>query len=202
MTIAPVVRKRVLYDTSKRSLICRIPSRQRSHPSAFHTVTSSNLNRPGRKVQCRALPHYDRNFSTSIVSSILLPPAVFLGLVGTLWFYKCCMMVLFQNKIIYMPSIPPFSRREEIETYRTTCHPVKWEEKRIKSEDKTELALCTGEIFTGASDDHCARQIVLVYFQGLAFLFSRETQCARTDSQFLLVMVLRYPLVFQPYLVY
>ena len=79
------------------------------------------------------------------------------------------MMVLFQNKIIYMPSIPPFSRREEIETYAAICHPVKWEEKRIKSEDETELALCTGEIPASASKEQFARQVVLMYFQGLVF---------------------------------
>lgn len=32
------------------------------------------------------------------VGSVLTPPAVFAGLVVALWFYKCCMMVVFQNK--------------------------------------------------------------------------------------------------------
>ncbi|KAI9665306.1 MAG: hypothetical protein M1831_001743 [Alyxoria varia] len=54
-----------------------------------------------------------RGFSSTIIT-VLTPPAVFLGLLLALWAYKCLMMVIFQNKIIYMPSVPPFSRREEI----------------------------------------------------------------------------------------
>jgi hypothetical protein len=43
-----------------------------------------------------------REFAMSTVTAILTPPAVFGGLLVTLWAYKCIMMVVFQNKIIYM----------------------------------------------------------------------------------------------------
>lgn len=114
--------------------------------------------------QCRTL-------STGIVPSFLVPPAVFVGLVAVLWFYKCCMMVLFQNKIIYMPSVPPFSRSEKIADYARTCAPAEWREQRIRSLDGTEIALCVGSVRgTRQKVEEMggtrAKGIVVVYFQG------------------------------------
>ncbi len=37
-------------------------------------------------------------------------------------------MIIFQNKIIYMPSIPPFSRSEKASDYAAQCKPVIWKE--------------------------------------------------------------------------
>ena len=161
MTITQAARRRVFSDISRSIQLCRASSF-----SALLEVDSSHINRRIRRMQCRSSKHDDRSYSTSTISSILLPPTVFIGLLGTLWFYKCCMMVLFQNKIIYMPSIPPFSRREEIKTYEAACHPVKWQERRIKSEDNTQLALCVGEIPASASINLSLKQVILVYFQG------------------------------------
>jgi len=47
-------------------------------------------------------------------STFLLPPVVFVDLLGALWAWTCMMMVVFQNKIIYMPGIPLNARRERI----------------------------------------------------------------------------------------
>src|SRR6266498_2441351 len=61
--------------------------------------------------------HGTRHFSLDVIPTVLLPPIVFSGLLLTLWAYKCFMMVVFQNKIIYMPNVPPFSRNEKVEDY-------------------------------------------------------------------------------------
>jgi hypothetical protein len=52
------------------------------------------------------------------------------------------MMVIFQNKIIYMPGLPPNARREKISDYININQPggVMWQEVKIVSIDKTQLA--------------------------------------------------------------
>ncbi|KAL1992627.1 hypothetical protein VTN49DRAFT_4659 [Thermomyces lanuginosus] len=80
------------------------------------------------------------------------------------------MMVLFQNKIIYMPNIPPFSRSETVEAYERLCAPVRWKEESTVAEDNTRLALVVGEI---PSEDTAnvtkdSERLVVLYFQGNA----------------------------------
>ena len=77
------------------------------------------------------------------------------------------MMVIFQNKIIYMPSMPPFSRSEKIQTYKGQCGPVVWEERRIRSLDGVELAVCVGEMPL-PQNEKTERHVVVLYFQGYA----------------------------------
>ena len=105
--------------------------------------------------------------------SLLVPPLVFSGLIVTLWVYKCVMMVVFQDKIIYMPSIPPFSRSEKISDFHTVCRPIDWSELYIKAADGTKLALVVGD-----RPDRCVlhavaavparrrKHIIVIYFQG------------------------------------
>lgn len=38
------------------------------------------------------------------------------------------MMVVFQNKIIYMPGLPPNARGERIEDYKNQCGGIQWRE--------------------------------------------------------------------------
>ncbi|KAI5805316.1 hypothetical protein DFH27DRAFT_550465 [Peziza echinospora] len=61
----------------------------------------------------------------------LLSPIVFIGLLGSLWGYKCLMMILFQDRIIYMPGMPPGARRETISDYTSQCGGISWREERI-----------------------------------------------------------------------
>lgn len=104
---------------------------------------------------------------------MLVPPVVLIGLTVTLWLYKCAMMVIFQNKIIYMPSMPPFSRQEKIATYEKVCWPIIWEEQRIKSLDGVEIALCIGRNVAVTDEKEETKvkgpegQVVILYFQGL-----------------------------------
>lgn len=106
--------------------------------------------------------------SMGTMTSVLTPPAVFVGLVLALWFYKCCMMVIFQNKIIYMPSVPPFSRREKVSDYAKACFPVMWREETITSVDGKRLVLCVGESSLKAMSHPEQDHVVVLYFQGFA----------------------------------
>lgn len=105
-----------------------------------------------------------RAFLTAL-PTFLVPPTVFLGLLVTLWAYKCFMTVVFQEKILYMSYMPPQTRSEKIENYAATCRPVKWEEKRIKSLDATDVALAVGSI-PATNATKAERHVVLCYFQG------------------------------------
>ncbi|KAH0281461.1 putative alpha/beta superfamily hydrolase, partial [Aureobasidium melanogenum] len=76
-------------------------------------------------------------------------------------------MVLFQNKIIYMPSLPPGSRREKLEDYSKTWAGVSWEERNIKSLDGTKLsvAIARPEDSSTVTRDK-RKRVVVLYFQG------------------------------------
>lgn len=110
-----------------------------------------------------------RTFITDGLPSVLVPPTVFMTLLIGLWTYKCIMTVLFQDRIIYMPYMPPFARHEKMEDYIAVCKPVCWEHKHIKSLDGTKLAICVGE--APSSRELCAaedrvKHVVICYFQG------------------------------------
>ena len=107
-----------------------------------------------------------RTVSTTAIYTILTPPAVFAGLFLSLWFYKCCMMVLFQNKIIYMPSIPPFSRSEKIADYARRCSPIVWQEEKLKAADGVNLSLCVASTTGHVPSSAVATHLVVLYFQG------------------------------------
>ncbi|KAK4555771.1 hypothetical protein LTR86_006991 [Recurvomyces mirabilis] len=77
------------------------------------------------------------------------------------------MTVVFQDRIIYMPYMPPFARSEKIADYAATCRPVSWREERIRSLDGTRISLCVGQ----TSHEERAIKIespkmVICYFQG------------------------------------
>ncbi|KAJ9494956.1 hypothetical protein H2202_009661 [Exophiala xenobiotica] len=75
-------------------------------------------------------------------------------------------MVVFQNKIIYMPSVPPFSRSEKISDYANQCKPVTWMEHALRAADGTTIKIIEGTILP---HKHAVREdVVVVYFQGNA----------------------------------
>ncbi|KAL1878618.1 hypothetical protein VTK73DRAFT_7699 [Phialemonium thermophilum] len=119
--------------------------------------------------------------------AILLPPAVFTGLLAALWLWKCCMMVLFQNKIIYMPGLPPNARWETIADYIPQCAGVEWQELRIQSLDGTELALAKAEVSPLSPKERSKQETVtqiktvpahvyILYFQGVHHDLSNEME--------------------------
>ncbi|KAK1595891.1 Alpha/Beta hydrolase protein [Colletotrichum navitas] len=107
--------------------------------------------------------------------ALYLPPLVFAGLLVALWTQKCIAMVVFQNKIIYMPGLPPNARRERIQDYTKQCWGVLWEEKRVQAADGTDLALCVASATstgdnepTSHGDTLSVPSIYILYFQGNA----------------------------------
>lgn len=107
-----------------------------------------------------------QTISTTALYTVLTPPAVFAGLVLSLWFYKCCMMVLFQNKIIYMPSIPPFARSEKTADYARRCWPIIWHEEKLRAADGVELTLCIADSASSIPPAVFGTHVVVLYFQG------------------------------------
>jgi uncharacterized protein len=75
------------------------------------------------------------------------------------------MMVIFQNKIIYMPSVPPFSRSETVKAYAVQCRPVTWKEHDLRAADGTVLKLLEGSI---ESASKLSKRVNVLYFQGNA----------------------------------
>lgn len=83
------------------------------------------------------------------LQGLALAPVVFGGLFVALWTWKCFMMVIFQNKIIYMPGLPPNARWESIKDYSRRCAGISWREERLRAADGTDLALCLADIDLG-----------------------------------------------------
>jgi uncharacterized protein len=79
------------------------------------------------------------------------------------------MMILFQDKIIYMPGVPPFARSERVEDYVGYCQPVQWSQESIRSMDGTNLSLLRGTINGHAgsvSETGDITDVIICYFQG------------------------------------
>lgn len=113
------------------------------------------------------------NETTSYLSqmpSVLVVPSVLIGLTLSLWTFKCASLVAFQNKIIYMPSLPPYSRSEKLEDYQSDCGQVVWREESTFSTDGKKLALAIGDIdyekLKQGSSTESGRRLVVLYFQG------------------------------------
>ncbi|EKJ74848.1 hypothetical protein FPSE_05022 [Fusarium pseudograminearum CS3096] len=97
-----------------------------------------------------------------------MPPLLFTGLFVGLWCWKCAMMVLFQNTIIYNPFLPPNARSMTINEVSRDCGRLKWREERIRSLDGTEIALCVADVpsVPEPSPAKTKPPIYVLYFQG------------------------------------
>jgi hypothetical protein len=102
------------------------------------------------------------------VAPFLMPPLLFTGLFVALWCWKCAMMVLFQNAIIYNPFLPPNARSMTIDEVSRDCGRLKWREERIKSLDGTEIALCIADVpsVPEPSTVKTKTPVYILYFQG------------------------------------
>lgn len=163
----------------KPNCLARNPSKR--HMSRPRICLPCCLRRP-KLVAPRKFDDQRRGLLTGTIPTAFIPPVVFLGLLIALWTYKCFMTVVFQEKIIYMPYMPPFTRSEKAEDYGKACAPVQWGEERIRSLDGTKLAICVGRIssqtFTSTTMDappfnHATsrsgerqKHIILCYFHG------------------------------------
>ncbi|KAJ5112886.1 hypothetical protein N7456_001420 [Penicillium angulare] len=113
-----------------------------------------------------------RNFwAISSVPAILVPPVIFLGLLITLWTWKCFWIIVMQNKLLYLSWLPPFSRSDTISEYERECKPVEWKEKEIRSLDGTKLVICEGHIPIQSEKNELKlkqpkKLVAICYFQG------------------------------------
>jgi pimeloyl-ACP methyl ester carboxylesterase len=130
------------------------------------TTRSGPLRRPCLSIHSHVLSGQRRTIFAG-VSPFILVPGVFVGLLIGHWIHKCLLMVLFQNKIIYMPSLPPGSRREKLEDYSKTWAGVSWEEQKIKSLDGTKLSVAVAHPETSPAATQVRRKkVIVLYFQG------------------------------------
>lgn len=111
-------------------------------------------------------------WATSI-PTIFIPPAIFLGLLLSLWTWKCFWIVLLQDKLLYLSWLPPLSRSEKIEDYAREFRGVQWSETFITSSDGTKLAVCEGRLPASFRRDKNVKEnnkkkvrVVICYFQG------------------------------------
>ncbi|RHZ62532.1 alpha/beta hydrolase [Aspergillus thermomutatus] len=119
-------------------------------------------------------PDIPRPFSVTaargvMIPNVFVPPLVFVGLLIALWTWKCTMIILFQDRLLYMSYMPPFARSEKIADYQAECRPVQWKETHMRSLDGTKLAVCVGSMpvtVTGDSTKQQKRSVVICYFQG------------------------------------
>ncbi|BCR84251.1 alpha/beta hydrolase [Aspergillus chevalieri] len=81
------------------------------------------------------------------------------------------MMITLQNKIIYMPNIPPYSRSETIDDYAGQCRPVQWKDDSLVTGDGARISLAVGEIPKDEDTskvENGGEDVVVLYFQGNA----------------------------------
>ncbi|PYH88458.1 putative alpha/beta superfamily hydrolase [Aspergillus ellipticus CBS 707.79] len=125
------------------------------------------LSRPlGRGDPARS-PSQSRTLFTAAMPPVLVPPAIFLGLLLALWTWKCFWIVVMQEKLLYLTWLPPFARSEKINDYEAECRPVRWEEKKLQSLDGTRLAVCEGRLpISGHQTGQKTKSVVICYFQG------------------------------------
>jgi hypothetical protein len=78
--------------------------------------------------------------------------------------FQCMMMVLFQNRIIYMPGVPLGAKRERIQDYKHSFAGIDWKEHRrsIQTADGKLLSYVVGKSEQTEDDGG----VVVVYFQG------------------------------------
>ncbi|KAL4975971.1 Alpha/Beta hydrolase protein [Aspergillus desertorum] len=137
----------------------------------YATRDANNLGPPERPLHHLSGTHLSTWASS--IPTILVPPAIFLGLLLTLWAWKCFWIVLLQDRLLYLSWLPPLSRSEKIEDYAREFSGVQWSETFITSLDGTRLAVCEGRLPAPVGGDKTTREnetkrvrLVICYFQG------------------------------------
>lgn len=163
------VPQRVARFTIKTSLDKYVRSRPFEWPYQHNTLARRRTHpRHSQSGIWRGL-HTPRTLFTSSFSPLLIPPIIFVGLLLTLWTWKCFWIIVMQNKLLYLSWLPPFSRSEQITEYKRECRPVQWAEKRLRSLDGTKLAICEGHIPDSPKQVDAKKRkklVVICYFQG------------------------------------
>lgn len=76
------------------------------------------------------------------------------------------MLVVFQNKIIYMPGLPPYARKEKISDYFKQCHGVKWRQVEVRAADGVQIRLCIADTECHIELQDLSSTVYVLYFQG------------------------------------
>jgi hypothetical protein len=85
------------------------------------------------------------------------------------------MLILLQNKLIYLPYIPFGARKETIEAYKPQLLGFGWATSDIRTRDGKKLTACVEEIRLDPAGDNSTNahskselntKTILVYFQG------------------------------------
>ncbi|KAL5615442.1 hypothetical protein BROUX41_005487 [Berkeleyomyces rouxiae] len=147
---------------------------------ATHAVSRAFLSalrahRPRRPPPAPTLTPAYRHRRLISAQAIILPPLLFAGLVVSLWVQKCIALVLFQNRIIYMPGMPPNSSLETIADYQARCRGIRWREEKIRARDGKHLFLCVAQVDSQRPRAVATKQpprkqvhVYILYFQGNA----------------------------------
>lgn len=128
---------------------------------------------------------WDAAFKRGIhVPAAVAPPLILTGLFVALWTWKCTMLVLFQNTIIYNPFMPPNARSLRIAEFARQCRGIQWREERIRSLDGTEIALCVSDEGPGVANhggSSSKTPVYILYFQGKRALFPSNSAATAAD---------------------
>lgn len=111
---------------------------------------------------------------------------IFTGLVLALYTWKSFVMISLQNKIIYNPYLPPTARHDKISDYKKFLHGIEWEELRIRSMDRTDLALAVASVSSETKvlgDVAVAYHVYILYCQGETTRGLSSAGCARVLTQ-------------------
>lgn len=60
------------------------------------------------------------------------------------------MLIAFQNKLIYLPYIPPGARNESLKDYQPQLLGFDWKTTEVKTRDGKRLGTCVAEIRLGS----------------------------------------------------
>ena len=175
-----------------RPTISTMAAASRAFPMAWRRHTCRAMLRHSGvcsilKMEARGYGERSRLFH---VHAALMPPAIFAGLFVTLWCWKCTMLVLFQNMIIYNPYLPPNARGLRISEYSRQCGGIEWREKTMRSLDGTQLSLCVSDIETSSACQNSRTPVYVLYMQG--------THDLGGNSIRMIVNMLRKCIIFAP----
>ncbi|KAJ5533724.1 hypothetical protein N7494_010276 [Penicillium frequentans] len=128
--------QRVARFTIKTSLDNYVRSRPFEWPYQHNTLARRRTHTRHSQNGIWRGPNTPRTLFTSSLPPLLIPPIIFVGLLLTLWTWKCFWIIVMQNKLLYLSWLPPFSRSEQISEYKRECRPVQWAEKRLRIRNK------------------------------------------------------------------
>lgn len=92
------------------------------------------------------------------LQSAFWPPLLVVNLLVALWAYKVCdkemrlntvqclTLIIFQNKLIYLPYLPLGARKETIQEYESQLLGFDWTTTKVKTRDGRKLSTCVAEI--------------------------------------------------------